>query len=579
MDNLIGIDLGTTNSCMAFIEFGEAEIIENSEHEKTTPSVVYFKEDDKVVVGKIAKQNIVANAKRTVRSIKRYMGTDHTVEIDDERYPPEYISAHILKKMADDAREFTGRKFNNAIISVPAYFTDAQRQATKDAGEIAGFNVKRIINEPTAAAIAYGFTESNEKTILVYDFGGGTFDVSILTIGDGFFDVDATSGDNHLGGDDIDELIEDHVIEDIKKKHNINVKKDLTIYQTLKEMAEKAKIELSDKNKVSINLPNIGKSKGASINYTTELTREKFNKIIHPLVERTKKPMKDALSDASIEIEDIEDVILVGGTTRIPLVRDFVRDFFKKEPDTSVHPDYAVALGAALSGMAERSVTEKEEPGHIKRPIEISDVISRSFGTLTAEGYIVKMIEKNTKIPIKATKSFTNPMPFMDEIMASAYQGESMFPYEDDADLLGEFFIDIEPKPAGENDIEATFEIGEEFGVLHVTAKDIDSGNERTVKMLARGRLSKKEKDKWMNKMSKFHNIEINFENKELKRELTLNLNPNTTISDIKKELAETDMLPRGEGLFYNEEELLDDVTISDAGIEDGGDVEIKAKE
>ncbi|ODS41789.1 MAG: hypothetical protein A7315_00130 [Candidatus Altiarchaeales archaeon WOR_SM1_79] len=578
MNNILGIDLGTTNSCMAFIEFGEAEVIENAEGERTTNSVVYFKEDGKVVVGKTAKQNIVAYANRTVKSIKRFMGTDHEVEIDKEKYPPEYISAHILKKMASDAEEFTGRKFNDAVISVPAYFTDAQRQATKDAGEIAGFNVKRIINEPTAAAIAYGFTDDDEKTILVYDFGGGTFDVSILTIGGGFFDVDATSGDNHLGGDDIDELIEDYVIEDIKKKHKINIKKNLTLYQTLKEKSEKAKIDLSSRESVTINMPHIGKSAGVPISYSMELTREKFNEMLMPLVKRTKKPMKDALEDASLDIDDIDDIILVGGTTRIPLVRTYVRDFFQKEPNTGVNPDEVVALGAALSSMAGREVAEKKESGHIKRPVEISDVISRSLGTLTFDGYIVKMIEKNTKIPIKVTKPFTNPLPFMEEVNVNAYQGESMFPDGDDADLLGEFLIDIEPKPAHENKIEATFEIGEEFGILHVTAKDIDSGNERTVKMFARGRLSKKEKDKWTERMSEFHNIEINFETPETKRELTLNLNPNSTIRDIKKKLMETDMLSSGAGLFHNDAELADDMTISGAKIGDDDIVEIKIK-
>jgi molecular chaperone DnaK len=579
MNNILGIDLGTTNSCMAFIEFGEAEVIENAENERTTPSVVYFKKDGEVVVGRTAKQNIVANAARTVRSIKRHMGTDYEVEIDKEKYPPEYVSAHVLKKLADDAGKFTGRKFTDAVISVPAYFTDAQRQATKDAGEIAGFNVRRVINEPTAAAIAYGFKEDDEKTILVYDFGGGTFDVSILTIGGGFFDVDATSGDNHLGGDDMDELIEDYLIEDIKKKHGINIKKDLTLYQALKEKSENAKIELSDKEKVTINIPNIGKSGGVPVSYSTELTRKKFNEMIMPLVERTKKPMKDALEDASLETGDIDDVILVGGPTRIPLIRKFVRDFFQKEPNTEVNPDEAVAVGAALSIMSGREAREKKESERIKRPVEISDVISRSLGTLTFDGYIVKMIEKNTKIPIKVTKEFTNPLPFMEEINVNAYQGESMFPDGDDADLLGEFSIDLEPKPMHENKIEATFEIGEDFGILHVTAKDIDSGNERTVKMIARGRLSTKEKDKWMERMSEFHNVEVNFGNPETKRELTLNLNPNSTIRDIKKKLMETDMMPSGACLFYNDEELDDDTTISNAKIGDGDTVEIKTKE
>ncbi|ODS36617.1 MAG: hypothetical protein A7316_04830 [Candidatus Altiarchaeales archaeon WOR_SM1_86-2] len=570
MGNIIGVDLGTTNSAMAFVEFDEALIIENADGERTTPSVVYFKKDDEVIVGKTARQNIIANADRTIRSIKRQMGTDYRVDIDDESYPPEYISAHILKKLVRDAEEFTGRRFEDAVISVPAYFTDAQRQSTKDAGEIAGLNVKRIINEPTAAALAYGFTEEDEKTILVYDFGGGTFDVSILTIGGGFFDVDATSGDNHLGGDDIDELIEDMVIEDIKKKHGVNIKKDLTLYQTLKEKAERAKIELSDKKSTKINLPHVGK--GAP--YSLELTREKFNDLITPLVERTLKPMKQALEDAGIEKEEVDDILLVGGTTRIPLVREFVRDFFGKETNIEVNPDEVVALGAAFAGM--EHVEEKEDREHIRTPIEISDVVSRSFGTLTAMGYIVTMIEKNTKIPIKKTDEFTNPMPFMDEIRVSGYQGESMFPDDDDADLLGEFWIDLEPKPAGENKIEVTFEIGEGFGILHVTAKDLDSGSERKVKMIAEGRLSKKEKNKWMEKMSRIHSIEVVIENPETKDALTLYLNPNSTISYVKEELKQAGMLPKNTGLFYEGNELDSKVRISGAKIEDGDKLELK---
>jgi len=288
MGNVLGIDLGTTNSCVAFIEFGEAVVIENAEQERTTPSVVYFKKDGNVVVGKLAKQNIVVNADRTVKSIKRHVGTDHAVEIDEEKYTSEYISAHILKKLADDAEKFTGRKFTDAVISVPAYFTDAQRQATKDAGEIAGLNVRRIINEPTASAIAYGFTEKDKKTVLVYDFGGGTFDVSILSIGDGFFDVEATSGDNHLGGDDVDNVIEDIVISEIKKKYNIDVKNDLFVYQTLKEKAEKVKIDLSTREESSIDLPYVGKAQEKPITYSRKINRKELGKILDPFLERTK---------------------------------------------------------------------------------------------------------------------------------------------------------------------------------------------------------------------------------------------------------------------------------------------------
>ncbi len=567
MENILGIDLGTTNSCMAIVEFGEVVVIENAENDRITPSVVYFKENKEVVVGKIAKQNIVANAGRTVKSIKRHMGTNYTVEIDNEKYPPEYISAHILRKLADDAEKFTGRKFTDVVISVPAYFTDSQRQATKDAGEIAGLNVRRIINEPTASALAYGYTEEKEKTILVYDFGGGTFDVSILSIGNGFFDVNASSGDNHLGGDDMDKLIEEYVLEDVMKKYKIDIKENLTIYQELKEKAEMAKIQLSEKENVTINLLYIGKNNGLPISYSSVLTRKKFEEMIMPLVERTKKPITDALEGASLKIEDIDDIILVGGITRIPLIRKSVGEFFKKEPNTGVNPDEAIAAGAALSAIAISDVREKKEEKNIKRLIEIFDVLTRSLGTLTSDGYIVKMIEKNTKIPIEVTKTFTNPLSYMPEIHVCAYQGESLFPDGDDAELLGKFIIPIDELPAGRNVIEATFEIGEEFGILHVTAKDITSGNERTVKMIARGRLSKTEKDKWMEKMSKFCNIEVIFENEKMKKTIILNVSPNATIDNIKKELIKADMLQKEADLFYEHKKLSDNLTISDIGI------------
>lgn len=576
----MGIDLGTTNSCAAFIEFGEAVVIENAEYERTTPSVVYFKKEGGVVVGKLAKQNIVVNANRTVKSIKRHIGTDYAAEIDGEKYTSEYISAHILKKLINDAEKFTGRKFTDAIISVPAYFTDAQRQATKDAGEIAGLNVRRIINEPTASAISYGYTEKDKKTVLVYDFGGGTFDVSILSIRDGFFDVEATAGDNHLGGDDVDDVIENIIISEIKKKYDIDVKNDLFVYQTLKEKVEKTKIDLSAREESSIDLPYIGKAQAKPITYSRKINRKELGKILDPFLERAKKQIMIALDDASLKIENIDEVILVGAMTRIPYIRKFVEDLFHKKPDMSVNPDEAVAIGAALSALAEKSYAEKRETQHIKRPVEISDVVSRSFGTLTYDGYIVKMIEKNTKVPIKITKNFTNPLPFMDEIYVTAYQGESLFPDEDDADLLGKFIINIEPMPAGQNKIEATFEIGEEFGILLVTAKDTHSGNERTVKIISRGRLSKQDKDKWTKTLSDIYPVEVNFDNVTARKTVTLLVNPSSTIGSIKNKLKEGDMINEGEGLFYGNKELSDDSVLSDLNIdkEKEGLIEIRKR-
>ncbi|PKP57138.1 MAG: molecular chaperone DnaK [Candidatus Altiarchaeales archaeon HGW-Altiarchaeales-2] len=516
MGDILGIDLGTTNSCAAFIEFGEAVVIENAEYERTTPSVVYFKKEGGVVVGKLAKQNIVVNANRTVKSIKRHIGTDYAAEIDGEKYTSEYISAHILKKLINDAEKFTGRKFTDAIISVPAYFTDAQRQATKDAGEIAGLNVRRIINEPTASAISYGYTEKDKKTVLVYDFGGGTFDVSILSIRDGFFDVEATAGDNHLGGDDVDDVIENIIISEIKKKYDIDVKNDLFVYQTLKEKVEKTKIDLSAREESSIDLPYIGKAQAKPITYSRKINRKELGKILDPFLERAKKQIMIALDDASLKIENIDEVILVGAMTRIPYIRKFVEDLFHKKP----------------------------------------------------------------KVPIKITKNFTNPLPFMDEIYVTAYQGESLFPDEDDADLLGKFIINIEPMPAGQNKIEATFEIGEEFGILLVTAKDTHSGNERTVKIISRGRLSKQDKDKWTKTLSDIYPVEVNFDNVTARKTVTLLVNPSSTIGSIKNKLKEGDMINEGEGLFYGNKELSDDSVLSDLNIdkEKEGLIEIRKR-
>ncbi len=577
-EEVIGIDFGTTNSGVAFIELDEPTIIENGEDERVTPSVVYFKEDGTVAVGSIAKRNIIASPERTVKSIKRYMGTDHQVEIGKESYPPEYIGAHIIKKLVQDAEKQVGTSFSDAVITVPAYFMDPQRQAVKDAGEIAGLNVRGILNEPTAAALALGFRADEERRVLVYDFGGGTFDVSILTIGGGFFDVDATSGDNHLGGDDIDARIVDFALDKIKEKHKIDLKKKKDKYravlQSLGEEVERVKIELSSKESATINLPYAGTKHGAPIAFSYELSRQEFNELILDFIERTKKPMEQALDDASLSPEDIDDILLVGGTTYIPAVQEFVREFLGKEPVRDVNPIEVVALGAAVAAMKEDL---KEKSGKIRRPVEISDVISRSLGVLTYEGTVAKIITRNTKIPIKMTKGFTNPWDHMDEVEVGVYQGESILPEENG--FLGEFLISIEPKPMNESKIDVTFEVGEEFGILNVTAKDHDSGNERTVKMEARGRLSKEEKNRWMDKMLKIHSIKVTVVNVETEDVLSYYLNPNVHIRDVKRELRRKGILTKGMNIFYNDNELQDKQQVKEIGIKDGSGLELRSKE
>ncbi|MHC1574594.1 MAG: Hsp70 family protein [Candidatus Methanogasteraceae archaeon] len=575
---VIGIDFGTTNSGAAFIEFDEPTIIENSENERVTPSVAYFKDAKDVVIGSAAKRNIIANPDRTVASIKRRMGTDHTVRIGNESYPPEYVAAHIIKKLVSDAETRIGTPITDVIITVPAYFMDSQRQAVKDAGEIAGLNVRGILNEPTAAALAFGFQEDDERKILVYDFGGGTFDVSVLTIGGGFFDVDATSGDNHLGGDDIDSRLEEFIVDKIKEKHKIDLKKkkggNRALLQSLREEVERVKIELSDKERATVNLPYLSKSgRGMPIAFSYTLTRQEFNELIYDFIERTRTPMQQALDDAALAPDEIDDILLVGGTTYIPAVQEFVRDFFDKEPEHRIDPIEVVALGAAVATLKD-DMGEKEKSEKIRRPVEISDVISRSIGVSIADGTVSKIITRNTKIPILQTKPFTNAGAYADEVIIEVYQGESLYP--EDGGYLGEFWIDIEPKPVGESRIDVTFEIGEEFGILHVTAKDHDSGNERTVKMEAVGRLTTGEKNKWMRKMLKTHAIEVMVENMDTRDILNYHLNPSASIGDVRKDLMKKGILSEGMGIFYDDYELDDETLVRGAGIVDGSTLELR---
>ncbi|TAN45899.1 MAG: molecular chaperone DnaK, partial [Candidatus Methanoperedens sp.] len=404
--NIIGIDFGTTNSKMAYLLLDEPTIIENNEGKKITPSIVYFKNEDEAVVGELAKRNMIVYPENTVVSIKREMGTDFKKKIGRHKFPPEYIGAQIFKKLADDAKIRLGKTFNDVVVSVPANYSDSQRQSIKDAAEIAGLNVLRMINEPTAAALAYGIREDRDRKVLVYDFGGGTFDVSILSISSGFFDVDASAGEHRLGGDDIDTRIVEYLSKKAYEQLGIDVKKDLSLLATVRETSEEAKIALSCNESTMISIP-FAASKAP---FNTILTRIQLNGMISDLIERTKKPIEQALDDASFEKNEIDDILLVGGTTLIPAVREFVTQYFGKEPVKGPDPYEAVALGAAVAGME-----YGKEKSTIARNLEISDVISSSLGVLMADDTVNKILERNTKIPIVRTGNYTNVADFTHE--------------------------------------------------------------------------------------------------------------------------------------------------------------------
>ncbi|MDP2767431.1 MAG: Hsp70 family protein [Candidatus Methanoperedens sp.] len=563
--NILGIDFGTTNSKMAYILLDEPVMIENSEGKKITPSIVYFKNEDEVAVGEIAKRNLIVNPENTISSVKREMGTDFKKKIGRHKFPPEYIGAHIFKKLADDAEKQLGKKFTEAVVSVPANYSDGQRQAIKDAAEIAGINILRLINEPTAAALAYGIREDRDRRVLVYDFGGGTFDVSILSVSSGFFDVDSSAGEHRLGGDDIDARIVELVSKRLYGQMGIDVKKDLALQATLREASEEAKITLSSSENTTINIPFVAANKPP---FSMVLTRIELNRMITDLIERTRKPIEQALDDASLDKNEIDDILLVGGTTLIPAVREFVTQYFGKEP-LEGDPYEAVALGAAVA-----SLEYGKEKSNKTKNIEISDVISSSLGVYVADGTITKILERNTKIPIARTRNFTNAGDFTDEVIVNVYQGEGEHPEE--CEHLGDFWISVEPLPAHNDRVDVTFEVGKEFGILHVTAIEKISGSQRNVKMEARSRLSKKEKSKFMKKMLDMESIEVNVENITTRDTLTLYLNPTQTIWDIKKELKEMGLMDDNEFIFYDDIELQDDEKISKAIITQGSTLEIR---
>ena len=479
MSKIIGIDLGTTNSCVAVMEGGEPTVIVNAEGNRTTPSVVAFAKNGERLVGQVAKRQAVTNPDRTVISIKREMGTDHKVTIDGHDYTPPEISAMILQKLKADAESYLGETVSEAVITVPAYFSDAQRQATKDAGRIAGLEVKRIINEPTAAALAYGMDKGDAHKILVYDLGGGTFDVSLMEVGDGIFEVLATAGNNRLGGDDFDQRLIDYIAEEFRKEHGIDLRQDRVALQRLKEAAEKAKIELSGLMTANVNLPFIAEG---PLHLDMTITRAKFNELTADLVEKTVGPMNQALRDAGMTAKDIDKVILVGGSTRIPAVQEAVQRITGKEPYKGINPDECVAVGAAIQGGV---------LGGDVKDIVLLDVTPLSLGIETLGGVFTRLIERNTTIPVKQTQVFSTAADGQTSVDVHVLQGErEMAAYNK---TLGRFQLTgIAPAPRGVPQIEVTFDI-DANGIVHVSAKDLGTGKEQSIAITASSNMTEEE--------------------------------------------------------------------------------------
>ena len=485
MGKIIGIDLGTTNSCVAVIEGGEPTVITNSEGARTTPSVVAFTKDGERLVGQLAKNQAVTNPDRTVISIKRHMGSDYKVDIDGKKYTPQEISAMILQKLKTEAEGYLGEKVTDAVITVPAYFTDSQRQATKDAGQIAGLNVQRIINEPTAAALAYGIDKENEQKIVVYDLGGGTFDVSVIEIGDGVQEVLATAGNNHLGGDDFDQRLIDYFVAEFKKSDGIDLKNDKFAMQRLKDEAEKAKIALSNAPSVNVHIPYITADATGPKHLNVQLTRAKFNELTADLVEATMGPFKQAISDSGLSMNEIDKVLLVGGSTRIPAVQEAVKKYTGKDPFKGINPDECVAMGAALQG----GVLNKEVTGLL-----LLDVTPLSLGIETAGGVCTRMIERNKTIPTKHSQIFSTYSDNQPSVDINILQGEREFAKDNKS--IGTFRLDgIAPAPRGIPQIEVTFDI-DANGIVNVSAKDLGTGKEQHISITASTNMSKDDIDK-----------------------------------------------------------------------------------
>jgi molecular chaperone DnaK len=523
-DKVLGIDLGTTFSCMSIMEAGKPIVIPNSEGGRTTASIVAFTKEGERLVGSLAKRQAVTNPQRTIQSIKRKMGTSEKIHIDNKDYSPQEISAMILQKLKVDAEAYLGEKISKAVVTVPAYFNDAQRQATKDAGKIAGLEVLRIINEPTASALAYGIDKDQDATVLVYDLGGGTFDVSILTLGDGVFEVKSTAGNNHLGGDDFDKLVQDYLIDEFRKKEGIDLRNDPYAMQRLRDAAENAKIELSQRQSTNINLPYITTDSSGPKFLNIDLTRSKLEQLIGDLVESTVGPVKQALSDANLEPKDIDHVLLVGGSTRVPLVQETVKKLLGKEPDKGINPDECVALGAGIQGAVLTGET---------KDIVLLDVTPLTLGIETLGGIATKLIERNTTIPTRKSQIFSTAADGQTSVEIHVVQGERAL--AKDNFTLGKFQLTgIPPAPRGIPQIEVTFDI-DSNGIIHVSAKDLGTGNQQAISIKGDKKLSEEDIKKMMDAAKQFE-----ADDKKKREEIELRNQADTAIFTAEKMLKES---------------------------------------
>jgi molecular chaperone DnaK len=549
-EKVLGIDLGTTFSCMSIMEAGKPIVIPNAEGGRTTASIVAFTKEGERLVGSLAKRQAVTNPQRTIQSIKRKMGSTEKIRIDDKSYSPQEISAMILQKMKVDAEAYLGEKISKAVITVPAYFNDAQRQATKDAGKIAGLDVMRIINEPTASALAYGIDKEQDATVLVYDLGGGTFDVSILTLGDGVFEVKSTAGNNLLGGDDFDKRVTDYLVEEFKKKEGVDLRNDPYAMQRLRDASENAKIELSQRQSTNINLPYITTDTSGPKFLNIDLTRSKLEQLIGDLVESTIGPVKQALSDAKLEPKDIDHVLLVGGSTRVPLVQDTVKKILGKEPDKGINPDECVALGAGIQGAVLTGET---------KDIVLLDVTPLTLGIETLGGIATKLIERNTTIPTRKSQIFSTAADGQTSVEIHVVQGERAL--AKDNFTLGKFQLTgIPPAPRGIPQIEVTFDI-DSNGIIHVSAKDLGSGNQQAISIKGDKKLSDEDIKKMMDAAKQFE-----ADDKKKREEIELHNQADTAVFTAEKMLKESgekldtaDKLKVEEGIAAVKKALADD--------------------